>query len=195
MEILMKKVNVARKRRIFNDFFKVDEAYLSYQQLDGQMSQVFRQLVFERGDSVAVLLWNKDTEQVILIKQFRYATYEKGPGWIIETIAGKLEENEIPEEAMRREVLEEVGYKVDELTYISTFYVSPGGTSERIILYYAEVSNIDKVAQGGGLIAEHEDIEIVEYTLPDLWIMLSMGHIVDAKTLIAIQWLKNKACQ
>ncbi len=188
----MKKVNVTRKQRIFNDFFKVDEAYLSYQQLDGQMSQAFRQLVFERGDSVAVLLWNKDTERVILIKQFRYATYEKGPGWIIEVIAGKLEESEIPEEAVRREVLEEVGYSVDELTYISTFYVSPGGTSERIILYYTEVSMRDKVAEGGGLVTEHEDIELVEYTLSDLWVMLKSGHIVDAKTLIAVQWLKNK---
>ncbi len=188
----MKRVDIESKRRVFDDFFKIDEIHLSYERFDGQMSQTLRQLVFERGDSVAAVLMNKETSRVILISQFRCPTYEKGPGWIVETIAGKLEADETPEEAIRREILEEVGYKVNRLTPISTFYVSPGGTSERIILYYAEVTNTDKVRDGGGLATEHEDIKILEYSLLELWKMLKSGQIADAKTLIGLMWLQNE---
>ena len=188
----MKKVDIESKQRIFDDFFKIDEVQLSHERFDGQMSQTFRQLVFERGDSVAAVLMNTDAERIILIKQFRYPTYEKGPGWILEAIAGKLEAGESPEESVRREILEEAGYRVNSLTHISTFYVSPGGTSERIILFLAQVSDTDKVARGGGLPTENEDIQLVEFSLPELWQALNDGQIVDAKTLIGLLWLKHK---
>jgi len=188
----MKKVVIKSKQRVFDDFFKIDEVYLQRERFDGQMSRPFRQLVFERGDSVAAIVFNKKTEQLILIKQFRYATYEKGPGWIIEAVAGVLEPEESPEEAIRREILEEIGYQVGHVTHISTFYVSPGGTSERIMLYYAEVSQADKVATGGGLTESHEDIKILTYSLPEIWELLKTGQIVDAKTLIGLMWLQSQ---
>ena len=102
----MKRVDIESKRRIFDDFFKIDEIHLSYERFDGGMSHTRRQLVFERGDSVAAVLMNKETSRVILISQFRYPTYEKGPGWLVETIAGRLETDESPEEAIRREILD-----------------------------------------------------------------------------------------
>ncbi|HLQ30341.1 MAG TPA: NUDIX hydrolase, partial [Ktedonobacteraceae bacterium] len=89
-------------------------------------------------------------------------------------------------ETIRREVREEVGYQVGDLQPIATFYVSPGGSSERVALYYAEVGEADRVAAGGGCAAEHEDIEQVELSLPELWTALHEGNIVDAKTLIAV---------
>ena len=189
----MKNVNVKSKRRVFDDFFKIDEVHFSYPRFDGQTSATVRRLVFERGDSVAAIIFNKETERVVLVNQFRYAAYEKGPGWIIEAVAGELEEDELPEDAVRREILEETGYQVNELTHISTFYVSPGGTSERIILYFADVNTDDKVAAGGGLSTENEDIQIVEFSLPQLWQAVDSGQIVDAKTLIGLLWLKNRS--
>ena len=157
------------------------------------MSDTVQRLVFERGDSAAALLFNKDTQKVMLIEQFRYPTYEKGPGWIQEIVAGVIDKGEQPEETSRREFREEIGYEVRQpLTYIATFYVSPGGTSERNMVYYAEVSDSDRVSQGGGKVSEHEDIELVEMTLPDLWQALDNGNIIDAKTLIAVQWFRNR---
>ncbi|GAC1355167.1 MAG: NUDIX domain-containing protein [Ktedonobacteraceae bacterium] len=189
----MKNVEIQHKRIVFNDKFKIQEATLRFQKFNGQMSDTVRRLVFERGDAAAALLLNRDTQKVLLIEQFRYPAYEKGPGWIQEVVAGIIDEHEQPEDAIRREIHEEIGYEVrEQLTHVATFYVSPGATSERIMLYYAEVSNADRVSAGGGKASEHEDIELVELTLPELWKALENGDIVDAKTLIALQWLRNK---
>ena len=186
----MKRVEILSERVVFDDVFKIVEATLRFERFNGQMSEPVRRLVFERGDSAAALLLNRDTQKVILIEQFRYPTYKKGPGWLLEVVAGIVDRGEQPEETIRREVREEVGYQVGDLQPIATFYVSPGATSERIALYYAEVGDADRVAAGGGRAAEHEDIEQVELSLPELWTALHEGKIVDAKTLIAAQWLR-----
>ena len=188
----MNKVEIKSKRLIFNDFFKIQEAILRYLRFDGKMSEPVRRLVFERGDAVAAIILNRDTQKVVLINQFRYPTYEKGPGWMLEVVAGILEQNETPEDALRRELIEEIGYRAGDLTHIATFYVSPGGSSERIMLYYAEVGETDRIAAGGGLASEGEDIQFTEVALPELWSALDAGEIMDAKTIIAIMWLRKK---
>ena len=191
----MRKVQIEQKKRILDDFFKVDEVHLRYERFDGQMSPLVRRLNFERGDSVAVLLFNPKSQHILLVNQFKYPAYEKGPGWITETVAGMIDANESPENAVRREIAEEVGYKVDKLEHISTFYVSAGGSSERIILYYAEVDETDKIEAGGGDAREDEDIMTVELSLPEALNQIQSGEIVDAKTILGILWLQNRLMQ
>lgn len=188
----MKKVEIERSQWIFDDFFKIEEVYLRHEQFNGQLSPTRRLLSFERGDGIAAILMNQETQRVILIQQFRYSTYAHGhgPGWIIEAVAGMLEAGEDPDEAIRREILEETGFTVTKLTHISTFYVSPGGSSERILLYYAEVNSASKITSGGGLASENEDIQLLEFSLPELWQALDAGQIVDAKTIIGLLWLR-----
>src|SRR5215475_7340239 len=110
----------------------------------------------------------------------------------METVAGILDEGETPESALKREVLEETGYAVETFEHIGTFYVSPGSSSERIILYYAEVSGQSNVGPGGGLESEGEDIETVELSLDDLERLLRRHSVQDAKTIVAIQWLLRR---
>ncbi|GER90230.1 ADP-ribose pyrophosphatase [Dictyobacter vulcani] len=188
-----KKVEILQKRIVYDDFFKIEEAHLRFRRFDGQMSASVRRLVFERGDAVAALLVNTDTQKVLMTNQFRYPTLEKGPGWLHEVVAGMIDENEKPEDAVRREIQEEVGYQVHALTPIATFYVSPGGSSERIYLFYAEVNDADRVSDGGGLASEHEDIELIQVSFEELWDVLKKGEIRDAKTLIAVQWLQQRS--
>jgi nudix-type nucleoside diphosphatase (YffH/AdpP family) len=188
----MKKVEVRQKKRVFDDFFKIDEAVVQFEQFNGQMSPPVRRLNFERGDAAAVLIFNKETQKVILANQFRYPTYEKNGGWLLEIVAGMIDKDETPAECIRREVTEEIGYQTEHLIPIHTFYTTPGGSSERIFLYYAEVTDSDRISRGGGAKTEHEDIQMIELSLPDLWKTLDSRKIMDAKTLIALLWFKNK---
>jgi len=189
----MRRVEIERKRRILDDFFKVEEAHLRYERFDGKMSPVVRRLNFERGDSVAAVIFNPGTQRLLLVNQFKYPAYDKGPGWITETVAGMIDKNETPEDAARREIEEEMGYRVTNLEHISTFYVSPGGSSERIVLYYAEVDATDKSKAGGGVGSEDEDNVTVELTLAEALEQIRSGELADAKTILGILWFQNRS--
>ena len=189
----MKKVTIEDKKYILEDVFKVDEAYLRYEKFDGKMSGTVRRISLERGDSVTILIFNTITNKIILISQFRYPSFKTGHGWLLETIAGIIDENETPEEAARREAQEETGLNITALVHISTFYPSPGGSSERIFLYYAEVSREPtSEVEIGGLACEDENIQAHELSLEDALKKIKSGEIMDAKTIIGIQWLENR---
>jgi nudix-type nucleoside diphosphatase (YffH/AdpP family) len=188
----MKRVVIERRERVYDGFFKLDETHLSYERFDGTMSEPVSRLALERGDSAAVLLYRPESRQIVLVNQFRYPTYEKGPGWIVETLAGVVDPGEDPEDAARREVLEESGYALRDLVHLSTFYVSPGGSSERIFLYLAEIAESDKVTEGGGRMIEGEDIVSVELSLADALAQVRSGVIADAKTIVAIYALQDR---
>ena len=188
----MKKVEIMNERVAFDDFFKIEEARLKFELQDGTMSNPVRRLNFNRGDSAAALVFNTQTNEVLLVNQFKYPTYKNEGGWITEVVAGMIDELESPEEAIKREVLEETGFRVRKLTDISVFYVSPGGSSERIFLFCAEVTSEDRIEEGGGCKNENEDIEIRKIPISRLWEMLERGKLNDAKTIIAVMWLNKK---
>jgi nudix-type nucleoside diphosphatase (YffH/AdpP family) len=189
----MRKVEIDRQRYLLNDVFRVEEVFLRFEKFDGTMSNTIRRLNFDRGDSVAVLVYNLDTQKLLLIEQFRYPTYHKGPGWIIETIAGIVDEGEPPEETARREAHEETGLNVENVEFIASFYPSPGGSSERIFLYYVEISGENaKHDAVGGLAFENENIRTLEISLEDALEQVRKGEIRDVKTIMGIYWLENR---
>ncbi len=185
----MKRATILQRRRILDAFFKVDEAQVSYERYDGTMTPPVTRLVFERGDSAAAVVFHRERRNVLLAEQFRFPTLEKGPGWILEVPAGMVDSGEQPEATMRREIEEEIGYRVESIRPIVTFYVSPGGSSERIWLFYAEVSEAGRVSDGGGHPSEAEDIRVVPVPLDQVSKRLEGGEIMDAKTIIGLQWL------
>jgi len=189
----MKKVSIEQKRYILEDVFKVEEAHLRHEKFNGEMSDIVRRISLERGDSVAVIILNLNTNKIILVSQFRYPSYKTGHGWLTEAIAGIVDTDETPEESARREVQEETGLSISKLEQISTFYPSPGGSSERIHLFYSEVSGENAKYKGtGGLISEGEDIKAEELSLEEALGKIKSGEIMDAKTIIGIYWLENQ---
>jgi ADP-ribose pyrophosphatase len=182
------------KRRVFDGFFQLDEVTVSHSQFDGSMSPDKKLLIFERGDAVAALIFNRDTGQVVLVEQFRVPTLEKGQGggWIVETMAGMIRPEETPEQAVIRETLEETGYRIKDPEPIATFFSSPGGSSERIFLYYVVVGNADKVGPGGGKASEGEDVRLVALTPDQLFERLRAGVLDDPKLVIAAYHLKDR---
>ena len=187
----MKKVIIHNRKWLLEDFLKVEEVQLEFEKVDGNMSNKVRLLSLERGDSVAALIWHSSLKKLILTKQFRLPAYNKGNGWMIEVIAGGLKEGEDPVEAIKREVEEEIGYLPAYVEYINSFFVSPGGTSEKILLYFSIVGDHEKTQAGGGLDDENEDIELIYYTPEEFISAIDEGSINDAKTIIAGLWLKS----
>lgn len=186
------KVELIEKKIVFDKFFKIIEAKLKFEKFNGNMSETITRLNFERGDSVAAIVFNTTTKKASLVNQFKYPCYEKLGDWITEVVAGIIDTDETPEEAIKREVVEEIGYKTEEIELISTFFVSPGGSSERIYLFLALINEKQKVSQGGGLQSENEDIKLVEYSLKELNDMIIKNDIHDAKTIIAVNYLISK---
>lgn len=189
----MKKVEIESQRYVLDDVFKVEEAMLRFEKFDGTMSGTVRRLSLERGNAVAMLVFNRDTHKLLLINQFRYPTYHNGHGWMIETIAGMIDAGEAPEEAVRREAKEETGLDVQAVEFIASFYPSPGGCSEQIHLFYVEIAGptarYDRI---GGLTSENESILTLELSLEEALAGIRSGEIRDAKTIIGIFWLQNR---
>jgi ADP-ribose pyrophosphatase len=190
------RVEISGRKRLLDDFFKVDEVTVSHEQFNGEMSPARPWLIFERGDAVAALLYDPERRKVIAVNQFRIPTRDKGQrrGWLIEAVAGMIPESadgtplETPQQCLIREVEEETGYQLTQATPVSTFFSSPGGCSELIHLFYAEVRKVDKKAEGGGLKEDGEDIEIVEFEIDEFFRKLTGGEFEDPKLIIAGQW-------
>jgi ADP-ribose diphosphatase len=190
-----RKVDIHSQKRIFDDFFQIDEFHVAHEQLNGKMSRDQRRLVFERGDAVAALLLNLDSKTVVLVRQFKVPTLvgrrrdfkETTDGWITETIAGMIDGKETPEAAVIRETMEESGYQISNPRLIARFFSSPGGTSERIFQYFAEVRAADKTGPGGGI--KNEDIEVIHMPLDELFVNLRRGLIEDPKLIAGASWL------
>lgn len=187
-----RRVVVRGKRRVYDGFFKLDEVTVSHERFDGSMSSDKPLLVFERGDAVAALIFNRGKGRIILVEQFKAPTMDKSHGWITEVMAGMIRPGESAGDAVVREALEETGYRIRDPELVAKFFSSPGGSSERIFLYYAVVTEADKVASGGGNRAEGEDIRLLEMTPEDLFDQLQTGAVDDPKLIIAAYHLKDR---
>jgi nudix-type nucleoside diphosphatase (YffH/AdpP family) len=185
----------------FTERFRMVKACLRYRRADGSMTAPLERINFERGDSVGVLLYEPDRDQVLLARQFRYPVWaglapegrdgdEARRAWLLEIVAGMQDEGLNTAEVAHKEILEEIGYRVTgALQPVATVYASPGGTSERVTIYLAEVDQTGRVAAGGGLSAEGEDVDLVVLGLDEALAKVASGEICDAKTVIALQHL------
>lgn len=182
-----KRVEVLERRPVYRGFFTLEEVRLRYERRDGTMSQEMTRLLFERGDAAAILPYDPHTREVILVRQFRYPAWVRGgPGWLWEIIAGMCDGGRSPEEVARAEAMEEAGYTVGALRHIMTVYPSPGACSERIAIFLAPIEG--RIAPGGGLAEDGEDIEVRTFSLDEALAMVERGEIMDAKTILALQY-------
>jgi ADP-ribose pyrophosphatase len=188
----MKKVTIIQEKEVFNDHYKIFEVELTYEKFNGQLSPVSRKLVFERGNSTAAVIFNKTTQRLLFINQFRLPAYKRGEGWIIEIVAGVIDANESSENAIIREIEEEIGYQVEKPAFITSFFASPGGSTEKVDLFYVEVTSDQQLFKGGGLESEGEDIQLIELTLTEALEKIKNQEINDAKTIIGILWFREK---
>jgi ADP-ribose pyrophosphatase len=175
---------------LFEKYFKLDEYSLSHELFGGGSSSVFTREVFERGSVVAVLPYDPERGKVVLIEQFRVGAIEDPDGpWLIESVAGVIEEGESTQQVALRESEEEAGCSIKQLELISQYYVSPGGTTEHCSLYCGLVDS-DGVAGIHGLADENEDIRVMVVDSQEAFAWVREGKIRSSATIIALQWLE-----
>jgi ADP-ribose pyrophosphatase len=158
-------------------------------QLQGEAGNTFSRVRVKRQDASCVLVLNTDSNKIILTRQFRYGAAPKTNEYLLEVVAGKVEEGEDHFTTAIRETEEEIGYgvKKDNLKYLVTCFSSPAYTSERYHIYFALVTDADKNSTGGGLANENESIELVEMERAAFKEKILTGQFTDAKTYIAGQ--------
>lgn len=188
-----KEYELVKEETMYRGFLDIMKGTIEvYSEKEDKRVKIYREVLYKK-DAIAVLLKNTDTDEFIFSQQFRYPTVEHDDGYILEIPAGAIDHGEQPLETLKREALEEAGYQINRAELLSVSYVSPGYSTERTFIYYAEVSNKDKVAEGGGLTEETEEIELVHVPVAQLDKLLA-GKVVDAKSLLALQWYKmNRA--
>ncbi len=179
-----------RHLTLFEKYFKLDEYHISHELFGGGSSPLITREIFERGVVVAVLPYDPRRGKVVLIEQFRAGAIEDSEGpWLLECVAGVIEEGESEADVAMRECVEEAGCTIDRLETISRYYVSPGGTSEHCSLFCGIV---DSEGLGGihGLPQEHEDIRVLVVDSAQAYTWVREGRIRSSATIIALQWLE-----
>jgi len=184
---------ITQKDRIFSEFFRVDRVKLVQDCYHSEPIEVTRYHL-ERPEVVAVLLENTDQNTLVMVQQFRYSStnHNTTNGWTLEIVGGLIDPGETPEDAAIRESLEETGYQVNQLIPWSGFHPSLGVSNEFIHLYYAQVTDQDKIETGGGLAHENEDLQVLELPLSDLMEQIESGTLTDSKSIVALLRLALK---
>ena len=180
---------ILQREVVFQGFFRLERYSLRHQLFAGGWSETMTREMFERGHAVGILPYDPRRDAVVMLEQFRPGGLDAPGGpWMKEFPAGMIEAGEAIEDVARREMQEEAGLTPLHLEYITRFWVSPGGTTESLYLYYAEV---DSTHVGGlfGLAHEHEDIRVSVVPREEAMLMLQQGLVCSATPIILLQWL------
>jgi ADP-ribose pyrophosphatase len=186
---MKKQFEILEEQTAYDGFFKLKQFQLRHTLYQGGWSNTINRELFHRGNCVAVILYDANRDEVIIIEQFRIGAIQMpDKAWLLEIVAGAIEPGETAEEVAVRESVEEAGCEVQELIKINDFYTSPGGTSELLTLFCGKV---DSHNVGGihGLDHEDEDILVKALKFDDVYQLLLDGKILSAIPIIAIQWL------
>ena len=181
------RVRIIDSTVLSNDWYVLKKTTFDFQRRDGAWQRQSRE-TYDRGNGAAILLFNRDRRTVVLTRQFRLPAFVNGhDGMMIEAAAGLLD-NASPEQRIRAEAEEETGYRVENVQKVFEAYMSPGSVTEKLHFFIAEYDASTRVGHGGGVEAEGEDLEVIELTLDDALGAVRRGEIVDAKTIMLLQF-------
>jgi len=181
------RAEIVSETTLSDEWTRLSRYELDYTDRAGETHRLRRE-IYHRTEAACILLYDPKRDAVVLVRQFRLPVRLcGGDGWLIEVPAGLLD-GEQPEEAIRREAMEETGYRVTAVRRLFKAFTSPGAVTEYVHFFAATVDSADRVAAGGGVDHEHEDIEVLDVPLADAMRMIETGEICDAKTIMLLQW-------
>ena len=181
------RIRIEKVELLSDDWYVLKKTTFSWRRRDGSWQRQSRE-TYDRGNGAAILLYDPERRTVVLVKQFRYPAYANG--WndlLIEVPAGLLDEAS-PEDRIRAEAEEESGFRVREVKRVMEAFMSPGSVTEKLYFFIGRYSPEDRVAEGGGLEEDGEDIEMIELTIDQALAMIESGEIRDGKTIMLLQY-------
>jgi len=185
------RIRIKDERVLSKNYGTLKSTTFEWRRNDGNWQTMTRD-VFDRGNAAAILPYNLKRRTVILTRQFRLPTYVNGyDDLLIEAVAGLLD-NAAPEDRIRAEAEEEIGYRLHHVHKLFEAFMSPGAVTEKIHFFVAEYEPEMRIGSGGGLAGEGEDIEVLELAIEKALAMVEDGGIVDAKTIILLQYAALK---
>jgi nudix-type nucleoside diphosphatase (YffH/AdpP family) len=191
MYAIAEHVRIRSVRVLSDDWYVLKKTTFDLLRHDGSWQTLSRE-TYDRGNGAVALLYNRQRRTVVFVRQFRYPALVNGhpDGFLIEACAGLLD-NEAPDACMQREVEEETGYRVENLTRVFDVYMSPGSVTEKLFFYVGEYKTSSTPGSGGGEKAEGEDIEVLEIPFERALQMIRSGEIQDAKTIMLLLYLQT----
>jgi len=184
---LANRIRIRETRLLSDDWGELTKTTFDWLRADGTWQTLSRE-TYDRGNGATLLPYNLRDRTVLLTRQFRYPAYVNGyDDFLIETAAGLLDEAS-PEDRIRSEVEEETGYRMKGVRKVFECFMSPGSVTERLHFFVAEYDAEMRVAKGGGIAAEGEDIQVMQLPFEDAMAMVERGEIADAKTIMLLQY-------
>jgi len=189
IEAMTERICIRRRQVVSRGHGVLERLSVERTRFDGDTESLARE-IYDPGDGAAILLYDPSRSRVVLVRQFRLASYLRdGLESLIEVCAGRLEGEEA-ENRIIKEAEEETGFVVRKPRRVFEAYMSPGSFAEKLTFFVAQYTSADQTGRGGGRDDEGEDIEVLEPTLDEALAMIDKGEIIDAKTIILLQYAK-----
>lgn len=182
---------ILEQTRVYKGFLNVDKVKLRHSLFAGGWSAEFRREVLVREPAAAVVLYDPEQDKLVLVEQFRIGAAAAGkPCWMIEVVAGLIDEGMTPAECAAKEAMEEAGCDARDLFHIVDYFPSPGGCTEIVSLFCARV---DSTGVDGlyGLAHENEDVRAMSVPVATVMEWVDSGRIVNGLTLMALLWFSR----
>jgi nudix-type nucleoside diphosphatase (YffH/AdpP family) len=181
------RIRIKDVRILSNNHYTLKTTSFAWRRANGEW-QIQHRETYDRGNGATLLPYNLAQRSVVLVRQFRYPAYVNGyDNLLIEAAAGLLDDLS-PEERIRAEAEEETGYRLGDIRKVFEAFMSPGSVTEKLHFFVAEYQHDMRVGSGGGNPDEGEDIEVIELSIDEALAMIGDRRIVDAKTIMLLQY-------
>lgn len=185
-------IEILNEEMLYSGFFKLKRIQFRHKLFAGGVSGLVTRELLVKGAASAVIAYDPVRDAVILVEQVRIGAYNpqlNSSPWLLELIAGMVEEGETPESVALRESEEEAGVQVKNLQHALSVWDSPGGVLERIHLFAGKVDSTQ--AQGlHGLADENEDIRVRVVSRETAYQWVCEGKIDNGIAVMGLQWLQ-----
>ena len=182
------KYKILNKKNLYSGFFSMNKYDFIHQKHNGEWTSKVEREIFEGVHVSSLLPYDPIKKEIILIQQFRAGVLSRyDEDYLLEIVAGIIDEGENPQETAIRECFEETGCEVKQILPIQAFFPSPGSSESYYHIYLGEVNSFDG-ERIRGLEKENEDILVKSFKIEEVRKMLKEKKIKNGLTLVALQW-------